>query len=293
MKVIESGTDRVFNLFSYLFVGLFVVFCFVPFWLMVAGSITAEKELLLSGYSLIPKTYAMDAYRLLFKSSVLLKGYGVTTFITVVGTIAGVVISSLLAYSIANQRNRLRNIFSFFIYFTMLFSGGLVPFYILISNWLNLSNTLWAVIVPALLQPFLVFLLVNYFRTLPLDLEESARMDGANELKVFASIMIPISKPILATVALFYALIYWNEWFYGLLFIGNDDLFPLQLMLRRMISNMQAAKNLIPAGVITVNVPSFGIRMAMTVITIGPIVLLYPFLQRYFVKGLTIGAIKG
>jgi len=293
MQIKETRADRWFGLFSYSFVGLFVVCCLIPFWLMVAGSFTAEKTLLLEGYSLIPTAYSLDAYKLLLQSHTLLNGYGVTLFITVVGTLSGVAISGLLAYSIANPRNRLRNHFSFFVYFTMLFSGGLVPFYILISNWLRLSDTLWAIIVPALLQPFLVFLLVNFFRTLPVDLEESARMDGANELKVFRSIMLPISKPIIATVALFYALNYWNEWFYGLLFIGNDDLYPLQLMLRRMISNMQAAKNLVPAGVISVNVPSFGIRMAMTVITIGPIVLLYPFIQRYFVKGLTIGAVKG
>ncbi|RED85575.1 carbohydrate ABC transporter permease [Cohnella phaseoli] len=293
MSIKESGMDRLFLVFSNVFIGVFALFCFLPFWMMLMGSITNETVILLKGYSLFPEAFSLEAYRVLFRSSTILRGYGVTSFITVVGTVLGVAISALLAYSIANRRNRLRNHFAFFVYFTMLFNGGLVPFYIMISNWLKLSDTLWAIILPALLQPFLVFLMVSFFRTLPVELEESARIDGANELKIFAIIMVPISKPIIATVALFYALTYWNEWFYGLLFLANDQIYPLQLLLRRMISNMMAARNLIPAGAATVNVPSLGIRMAMTVITIGPIILLYPYMQRYFVKGLTIGAVKG
>ncbi|MNZ77957.1 Inner membrane ABC transporter permease protein YcjP [compost metagenome] len=200
----------------------------------------------------------------------------------------------MLAYSLANKRNVLQTPFLLFCYLPMLFSGGIIPFYIVVSQWLNLQNSIWVLILPLLCQPFLVFLLVSFFRTVPEELEEAARIDGANEMRVFFQIILPISKPILASVGLFYALYYWNDWFMGLMFIDNEKLFPLQLILRRMVSNMEAAKNLIPAAAaISTEAPTYGVRMATTVLTIGPIILLYPMLQKYFVKGLTVGAVKG
>jgi len=294
MKLRQSFNDRIFQLVSYFIVGIFALFCLIPFWLMIMGSITDETELLLSGYSILPRDFSLEAYRALLGSAAIVRSYGITILITVTGTLLGVTISSLLGYSIANKRNRLRHLIAFYVYFTMLFGGGLVPFYILVTKWLQLSDSIWALILPVVIQPFLVFLLVSFFRTLPEELEEAGRMDGANEMKIFIVIMVPISIPIIATVALFYALSYWNDWFNGLLFISSDRMFPLQLILRRLISNMQAAKNLIPVGAGNlVNIPSLGIRMATTVITIGPIVFLYPFIQRYFIKGLTIGSVKG
>ncbi|MFD1910540.1 carbohydrate ABC transporter permease [Paenibacillus rhizoplanae] len=214
-------------------------------------------------------------------------------FITVVGALSALCISAMLGYSLANKRNVLQTPF-LFCYLPMLFSGGIIPFYIVVSQWLHLQNTIWVLILTMLCQPFLVFLLVSFFRTIPEELEEAARIDGANEMRVFFQIMIPISKPILASVGLFYALSFWNDWFMGLMFIDNEKLFPLQLILRRMVSNMEAARNLIPSGAaIAVTPPTYGVRMATTVLTIGPIVLLYPMLQKYFVKGLTVGAVKG
>lgn len=228
------------------------------------------------------------------QSDVLFNGYGVTLFITVVGALSALCISAMLGYSLANKRNVLQTPFLFFCYLPMLFSGGIIPFYIVVSQWLHLQNTIWVLILTMLCQPFLVFLLVSFFRTIPEELEEAARIDGANEMRVFFQIMIPISKPILASVGLFYALSFWNDWFMGLMFIDNEKLFPLQLILRRMVSNMEAARNLIPSGAaIAVTPPTYGVRMATTVLTIGPIVLLYPMLQKYFVKGLTVGAVKG
>lgn len=289
-----SLSDRTFTLLAYVIVLVFSLFCLVPFLLMVSGSFTNEAELIMNGYSLFPAKLSFKAYELLFQSTTLLRSYQVTVFITVVGTIAALIVSSMLAYSIANKRNVLRHPFLLYCYFPLLFSGGIIPLYILVTKWLHLSNSLAALILPLLCQPFLVFLLVSFFRTLPEDLEDAARMDGANEIRLFFQIMIPISKPILATVGLFYALLYWNDWFMSLMFIESDKLFPLQLILRRMVSNWEAAKRLIPAAAaITVETPTLGIRMATTIITIGPILLLYPFLQKYFVKGLTVGAVKG
>lgn len=290
----QSAADRAFGALAHAFVLAFALFCLLPFWLMAAGSLTKESALILDGYSLLPQPFSADAYAVLLRSPSLRTGYGNTVFITVVGTLLALGVSAMLAYSLANKRNVLRGGLLSYAYFPMLFSGGLIPFYITVSKTLHLSNTLWAVILPLLCQPFLVFLMVGFFRTLPEELEESARMDGANEVDVFFRIVVPIAQPILATAGLFYALAYWNDWFMGLLFIDEEKKLPLQLLLRRMISNVAAAKTLVPdAAGMTVDVPLMGVRMATTILTIGPIVLLYPMLQKYFVKGLTVGAVKG
>jgi len=290
----DSLRDRAFGIVSYVFIGVFALFCFLPFWMMISGSFTKESELILNGYSLFPESFSTTAYTVLLQSKLLWSSYVNTALITVVGTALALFISAMLAYSLANGRNTLRGGMLAFVYFPMLFYGGLIPFYITVSKYLHLSNTLWAVILPLVCQPFLVFLMVNFFRTLPKELEESARIDGAHEFNVFIRIMIPISKPILATVALFYALGYWNDWFMSLLFIDEESKYPLQLILRRMVSNLEAAKSLIPSNAgISIESPLLGVRMSTTIVTIGPIVLLYPLLQKYFVKGLTIGAVKG
>lgn len=290
----ESLGDRGFKFGAYAFVAVFALFCLIPFWLMIAGSISTEKQLLLNGYSLFPGEVSFAAYEAVLRSPILKSSYFVTTCITVAGTFIGMTVGAMLAYSIANKRNPIRGAVGFYVYFTMLFNGGMVPLYILISNWLGLADSLWALILPIAIQPFYIFLMVSFFRTIPEDLEEAGRIDGANELTVFFRIIAPISKPILASVGLFLALAYWNDWFMGLLFITDDSKYPLQLVLRRLISNIEAAKRLMPAGANYVtDFPSLAVRMATTVVTIGPIVLLYPVLQKYFVKGLTIGAIKG
>lgn len=290
----QTLSDRLFSVIAYVVLIFFTIFCILPFLLMVIGSFTEESELIVNGYTLFPKDFSIAAYKALLHSEALYNGYGITITITVVGTIAALCISAMLAYSLANKRNVLQTPFLLFCYLPMLFSGGIIPFYIVVSQWLHLQNTIWALILPLLCQPFLVFLLVSFFRTVPEELEEAARIDGANEMRVFFQIIIPISKPILASVGLFYALYYWNDWYMGLMFIDNEKLFPLQLILRRMVSNMEAAKNLIPASAaISTVAPTYGVRMATTVLTIGPIILLYPMLQKYFVKGLTVGAVKG
>ncbi|MBA9085787.1 putative aldouronate transport system permease protein [Fontibacillus solani] len=290
----QTLSDRLFTVAAYVILTIFTIFCTFPFLLMIIGSFTKESELIVNGYSLFPKQFSVAAYQALLQSDALYQGYGVTVLVTVAGTLTALCISAMLAYSLANKRNVLQTPFLLFCYLPMLFSGGIIPFYIVVSQWLNLQNSIWVLILPLLCQPFLVFLLVSFFRTVPEELEEAARIDGANEMRVFFQIILPISKPILASVGLFYALYYWNDWFMGLMFVDNEKLFPLQLILRRMVSNMEAAKNLIPAAAaISTEAPTYGVRMATTVLTIGPIILLYPMLQKYFVKGLTVGAVKG
>lgn len=289
-----SVADRLYSLFAGAAVLLFSLFCLLPFWLMAAGSITAERDLLVGGYRLIPQNFSLEAYNVLFSSSAIYRSYGVTVFVTAVGTGLALAVTSMLAYSIASRQNQYRKIILFLVYFTMLFQGGIVPVYILISKWLQLSDSLWALILPLVVNPFFVFIMVSFFRTVPEEMLEAGRVEGANEWLVFLRLVLPVSTPMLATIGLFYALVYWNDWFYGLLFISDEGKYPLQLLLRRLISNITAAQSLIPSGAnIGVQVPSYQIRMGTTILTIGPIVLLYPFVQRYFVKGLTLGSLKG
>ena len=271
-------------------VSIFAVACLAPFWLVIASSITDEDELLSSGYTFWPEHVSLEAYRAIFSGPSVLNAYLSSLFITAVGTVLALVATSALAYVIASRVPRLSRPLAVMTYIPMLFTGGLVPFYILVTQYLQLSNSLWAVILPGLVSPFLVFIMVTFFRGLPEDVLEAARLDGASELRILIRVVVPMAKPILATVGLFYALSYWSEWFYALLFISDGDKFPLQLMLQNMISNVDSAQA-IQMGA-SASVPIYALRSALVVITIGPVIFLYPFVQRYFVKGLTLGAVK-
>jgi putative aldouronate transport system permease protein len=282
-----------FKIVAYAIVILFALFCVLPFYLLTIGSFTSEREIILDGYSFWPQSFSLDAYRLILAGGQIEASYWISIEITLVGTMLAVAFTTGLAYAIVMLGRSVGRPLGLFVYFTTLFGGGLVPFYLLVTQVLNLSETLWACVLPMLVNPFFVFIMVAFFRQLPKDLLEAARIDGANSFVVLFRIVLPISTPVLATIALFYGLAYWNSWYLALLFITNTEKFPLQLLLQNLLANVQltgALQNQVPT---IVNVPSYQLRMAMTLITIGPIVLVYPFLQRYFVKGLTLGATKG
>jgi putative aldouronate transport system permease protein len=280
-----------FRVLAYTVVVVFALCCLLPFWLVIAGSLTDEAELINHGYNLWPHTFSLASYQFLLAGGQIASSYGISIFITVVGTTLALAITSGLAYAIAMLRPRVGRPLGFFVYFPMLFNGGLVPFYLLVTQVLQLQNSLWAVILPLMVNPFFVFIMVSFFRQIPREIIESGRMDGANAFVIFVRLILPISTPVLATIALFYALTYWNDWFMALLFIGDNSKFPLQLLLQNMIANVDATQALQYSSAI--QVPSYQLRMALTLITIGPIIFVYPFLQRYFVKGLTLGAAKG
>lgn len=270
---------------------IFALICLLPFWIIVAASVTSEAELVHEGYKLWPETFSFDAYRAIFSGDTVAKAYGASLFITIIGTAIAVVVTAGLAYVIALRVPKVSAFMAGMTYIPMLFSGGLVPFYILVTQVLDLQNSLWSVILPFIVQPFLVFIFVAYLATLPRDVLESAMIDGASQVKILFKIVLPMATPMIATVGLFYALAYWNEWFNALLFISDQDKYPLQLMLQNMIGNVTSAKAIQIDS--TAAVPIFQLRSALVVVTIGPIVLAYPFVQRYFVKGLTLGATKG
>jgi putative aldouronate transport system permease protein len=275
---------------AYVCIGFFALICFIPFWLVYIGSFTAE-HLIVKGFQMFPTEFTLDSYRFLFQGSQVYRSSFVSIFVTVVGTVGAVLITSMFSYVAAHPKVKYRNVLSFYIYFTMLFGPGLVGYYLLISNWLHLRDSLLALILPLLFSAFNAFLMTSYFRTLPFELSEAATVDGAHELYLFFRIIWPLSMPVIATITLFYALSYWNDWFNALMFIDNPQYHPLQMMLRRIVSNAQSLDYLNT----NVNIPvtASGIQLSTVCITIGPIIFLYPFLQRYFIKGMTIGAVKG
>jgi putative aldouronate transport system permease protein len=281
-----------FEAASYVTVTLFGLFCLVPLWMIVAGSLTDESVLGLNGYSLFPQPFSLRAYELLFTGQSLLNGYAASLFITVVGTLLSISCTASIAWVIARRLPLISRPLTIFAYIPMLFNGGLVPFYLLVTQVLHLTNSWFAMILPLMLAPFLIFVTVSFFRQMPEEILDAARIDGAGELRIFFQIVLPLSKPILAVLGLFYAVTYWNEWFTGLLFLSDTDRFPLQLILQNLISNVTNAASL-PSSAGDSMAPVYQLRFAMTVLTVGPILLAYPFAQRFFVKGITLGATKG
>jgi len=279
------------------------ILCVLPILLIVMISISDERMILDYGYRFIPKVFSIAAYEFLLKDFTLVgRAYSVTIVVTLIGTVANVIINSLYAYVISRRDFPYRRFFSMIVLFTLLFSGGIAPFYYVYVNLLHVKNTLFALILPGLNLGFNVFIVRTFFtQNVPVEVIESSRIDGASELRTFFQIVIPMSLPILATIALFSSIYYWNDFFNSLLFIDKGNLFSLQFTMQRSLMNLEFLKtNLSRIGGASANVlesiaeiPSEGVRMAMVVVGIGPIVLAYPYLQRYFVKGLTIGAVKG
>jgi putative aldouronate transport system permease protein len=280
-----------FTVVSVIGVTCFMLICLVPFWMIVSGSFTDEQTLATSGYSLIPRPFSTTSYQLIFTGPTVLSAYTASIFITVAGTAMALAFTSGLSWVIARRLPYVSRPLAVFAYIPMLFTGGLVPLYLLVTQYLKLQNSYFAVILPLLVAPFLVFIQVSAFRRLPEEILDSARVDGAGEMQIFFRIGLPLSKPILAVVGLFYAVHYWNEWFTALLFMSDVHKYPLPLLLQNLISNVSFSQMLPTAA--EQSTPVYQLRLALTVVTIGPILLAYPFAQRYFVKGITLGATKG
>ena len=288
-NVLGKG-EKIFQVIIHIFLILLALCAVLPIWILVAGSITGEQELILSGYSFIPKTLSLDAYKYLFyKGADILRAYGITIFITIFGTAVSLLMTPLLAYPLSRKDFKARNIFAFLVFFTMLFNGGIVPSYIMWTQIFHMKNTIWALIVPGLLM--------NGFN-IPPELIEAMKVDGAGEFCIFFKMVLPLSLPIMATVGLFVGIGYWNDWTNGLYYITDTSLFSLQNLLNRILQDVQflSSSTLSQAAggaAAQTTMPSVSIRMAISVVGILPIMILYPFFQKYFVKGITIGAVKG
>lgn len=278
---------------------ILISFCSVaPFILLFMSSITDEKSLITYGYSFIPHEISMEAYNyLLSDSTSIFRAYGISIVVTFIGTICNLVITTLYAYPLSRRDLAGRNIFAFFLFFTMLFSGGLVPSYIMWTRTFHIQNTIFAMLIPNLLMnAFNVIMMRTYFnQNIPDAVIEAARIDGANEFRILWSVVVPMAMPIFATLSLLVGLAYWNDWANGLYYINDEELYSVQVLLMNIQRNLDALKQNAANGgnVSTANLPSTSVRMAITVMGILPIMIIYPFLQKYFVKGIAIGAVKG
>ena len=283
------------KIFAYVISILTAIICFIPFWLIVIGSFTAESEVIRNGFAFWPKDFSMESYRMVFKvPEKIFRSYGITILITAVGTGLSLFLTTMAAFVLMRKDFKYRNQIAMFFYFPSIFSGGLLPGYLLIVNGLQLKDTLWALILPGLLGAWNIFMMRNFMTDIPDSIMESAKLDGANDFVIFTRLYLPLSKAGLATIGLFIALGYWNNWANAKLYINSSKLYPLQYLLYQMFSNIQVLKDAaMQSGVAMVDLPAETFRMAVVVVTTGPILLLYPFVQRYFVKGITVGAVKG
>jgi len=291
--------SKTFNRVATIILAILVVIAILPIALIVIASFTEETALIRNGYTYWPEELSLDAYYYMVKQGVMIvRSYGVSFLVTIVGTSVSVLLTTMLAYPMSRKSFKYRNVLAFFVFFTMLFNGGIVPSYIMWTRIFNIRNSIWALIIPNYLVPaFNVILVKNYYaNNVPDSLIEAAQIDGAGELRIFGQIMIPLAIPSVATISLFTGLCYWNDWTNGLYYVTNEKLYSIQLLLMKIMNNIQALRsnsNAALLGTGTVDLPGTSIRMAMAVIGILPIMLIYPFVQKYLVRGVVVGAVKG
>lgn len=277
---------------------LFALLCVIPVILVFAVSITSEDSLMKAGYSLFPAETTWNAYKYIFKSTgQIFNAYKVTAFVTIAGTFFSLAITTLYAYPISRPELKYKGFFTFFLFFTMIFSGGLIPTYMVYVNILHMKNTIWALIVPSMMGAWNVLVMKSFFKSsIPNEVIESVKIDGAGDFMIFLKIVLPLSLPGLATITLFTSVAYWNDWMLPLYYITDEKLFNLQYLLYSIMNNINYLTenaSQMGGGLAVEEIPSESARMAMCILALGPVVLVYPFLQKYFIKGLTIGAIKG
>lgn len=276
----------------------FIILCaaiILPFLLLVSVSLSSP-EAVAQGYKLIPNPVDLSAYQYVLKDpTAILKAYGVTFVFSVAAMVLGVLLMSMIAYPLARTKLKGKNAINFYIYFTMLFGGGLVPTYLLVAKTLHLNDTIWVYIILGLINPWNMFMIRTFFKGIPGEIIESATIDGASEYTIFLKMILPLSKPVLATVALLTFLGKWNDWYTALIYIENPDLYSLQYLLQKLLTDLDLLKQLREMGgnLDQPDVPGETVRMAMAVIAAGPALVVFPFFQKYFVKGLTVGSVKG
>lgn len=296
MRIKKSISDRILTTAAYLFMGLFAFICLYPLVLTLSVSLSSERDVALHGYSILPQGFTFNTYLYIFAHSgkKILRSYGLTIFVTVVGTLGALLITTMISFALSIKNLKYRNIIAFICNFTIIFSAGLIPWYIVCVNGYHLKNSIFALILPSIFSVWNMFLLRTYFSYIPPSLYEAAKIDGANYFKIYYKIALPLSKTGILTVGLMYALQYWNDWWNALMFINDKKLFTLQFYLYNILSNVNAiSSGVIPSGAAAnITLPAETVKMAVTVITIGPIIFLYPFVQKFFINGIMTGAVK-
>lgn len=295
IRIRMAKSTVIFNMIGYLVLSILAIFCIFPFIMLISGSFTSEQSIAQYGYGILPREFATNAYELLFKNPAeIVRAYGVTLFITISGTLLGLFITSMTAYVLSRQDFKYRSGFSFLFYFTTLFNGGTLTIYIFFVRYLNLKDNYLALILPLLINVFYLLIMRSFMTSIPASIIESAKIDGASEFLIYVKLILPLSKAGLTTIGLFILLGYWNDWYNAMLYISDYKKYPLQYMLYNMLSATEAISRISSASGIEIsNMPAQSLKMAMAVVATGPILLVYPFVQKYFVKGITIGAVKG
>ena len=291
---ISRRADRILNLIFL----LWALACVLPLILVVIVSFSSEQSIFQNGYSFFPSEWSLDAYRFFFRlGDQLVRSYGITIFVTVAGTLFSLIITAMFAYVLSRADYAYNRLFTLLMLFTMLFNGGIVATYMVNTQILGLGNSLGALIFPMSLNAFYVIVLRTFYKSIPMEIIEAARIDGAGEFKTFFRIVTPLSKPGLATIGMFTTIAYWNDWFLGMLYIIDQKKYPVQTLLWSMQNSLefmkQSSANALEYAEMAANAPTDSGRMALTVLVVLPILLAYPFFQKYFVKGLTVGGVKG
>lgn len=293
-KNIRTPDMVLFNIIAYVVVGLFAIVAVVPFFIVLVNSFASEHSIIYNGYSLFPKEFSLEAYKMVFQNpDKMIRAYGITIFVTVVGTATSLFLSMMAAYVMFRKDVKYRNSLSFFLYFTTLFNGGLVPFYLLVVQQLHLKNNLLILLLAGMFSVFNILILRNFLNgSVPDALIESAKIDGSGDVRIFLQIVLPLSKPAMAAIGMFTALGYWNDWWTPMMFIEKQELYPLQYTLYQILSSANFSSQMVNS-IPRVDMPKESLKLALTIVATGPIVLLYPFVQKYFVSGITVGAVKG
>lgn len=298
---VKKGRDVIaLYTMAYIFCGLLALICLIPLLMVLAGSFSSEAAITANGFSLLPQDFSLEAYKTVFKDPMaVVRAYVTTITLTLAGTALGLLMQTMTAYVLSRKDFEWRNKFSFFFYFTTLFSGGLVPTYILISQTLHLRDNYLAMLFPLLFSAYNLLIMKSYISAIPDSLIDAAKIDGCGEMRTLFQVVFPLIKPALATVGLFIALAYWNDWYNAMLYIKSEDKYPLQYFLYQQVNNIEAYKRLLANNAIgsevvsSMSLPTQTLKMALTIVVTGPIILAFPMVQKYFVQGVTIGAVKG
>lgn len=291
--------DRKNRKFQIFLIGIFIIICAIvlyPFLLLVSVSFSRETDVIYNGFKLIPEHFDLSAYKYVFSNpTTVLNAYKVTGIFSVASMVFSTLLIAMIAYPLSSPKLRCKKQLSFYLYFTMLFHGGLVPSYILITQYLHLNDTIWVYILPSLISPWHVFMMRTFFADIPPALIESMKIDGASEFKIFRTLIIPLSKPVIATVALLHFLAKWNDWYTSMLYINNQELISLQYLLQKILRDIDfMTENTNTFVELDISkIPTTTVQMAMAMIVAGPAMFVFPFFQKYFVKGLTVGSVKG
>ena len=295
MELKNTFGDVVLKALSHLWLIVLSVVCLIPFLIIISASLSGRESFAINGYTILPTEFNLDSFRYVFlEPEQILNAYGVTIFVTAVGTVLGIFLMTTLAYVISRDDYKLKSQLSFFVYFTMLFNGGMVANYMWIAKSLHLYNNVWSLILPLMMNASYVLILRTFFKTIPAALMESARIEGAGEFRIFFTIVMPLAKTGVATIALLTIFNYWNNWYNSMLYMDSSYHVTIQYYLVRVLNSIQFAKNSSTSGLASaIDVPDEGVRMCICLIAAGPMVVIFPFFQKYFAKGVVLGSVKG